>query len=83
MDSAILKTMKETYRKLYGKDAEIKAIHAGLECGILSEPYPNWDMISIGPTIRHPHSPDEKVKVDTVAKFWDFLVAVLKDVPAK
>lgn len=83
MDSAILKTMKETYKKLYGKDAEIKAIHAGLECGILSEPYPSWDMISIGPTIRHPHSPDEKVKIDTVAKFWDFLVAVLKDAPVK
>lgn len=82
MNSAILKTMKETYKKLYGKDAEIKAIHAGLECGILSEPYPSWDMISIGPTIRHPHSPDEKVKIDTVAKFWDFLVAVLKNVPA-
>ena len=83
MDSPILKAMRETYKALYGKEAEIKAIHAGLECGILSEPYPSWDMISIGPTIRHPHSPDEKVKIDTVGKFWDFLVAVLKNAPTK
>ncbi len=82
MESPILKTMLATYKKLYGKDPEVKAIHAGLECGILGGPYPNWDMISFGPTIRHPHSPDEKVKVDTVDKFWKFLLAVLKDAPA-
>lgn len=83
MESAILKTMKESYKELYGKEPEVKAIHAGLECGILSEPYPSWDMISIGPTIRSPHSPDERVKIDTVGKFWNFLMAVLKDAPAK
>ncbi len=59
------------------------ACHAGLECGILGEIYPNWDMISFGPTIRNPHSPDEKVKIDTVAKFWTLLKDVLKDIPVK
>lgn len=83
MESPILKKMQETYQKLYGKIPEIKAIHAGLECGLLGGVYPNWDMISFGPTIRSPHSPDERVNVDTVQKFWDFLVATLKDVPVK
>ena len=59
------------------------ACHAGLECGILGEIYPNWDMISFGPTIRNPHSPDEKVKIDTVAKFWTLLKDVLRDIPVK
>ena len=83
MDSAILKTMQQTYKDLYGHEPAIKAIHAGLECGILGGIYPNWDMISFGPTIRSPHSPDEKVKIDTVQKFWDFLKATLKNVPVK
>jgi dipeptidase D len=83
MDSPILKTMQEVYDKKYGKIPEIKAIHAGLECGILGGKYPNWDMISFGPTIRFPHSPDEKVNVKTVQKFWDFLVATLENIPEK
>lgn len=83
MDSPILKTMQEVYNKKYKKIPEIKAIHAGLECGILGGKYPNWDMISFGPTIRHPHSPDEKVNIPTVKKFWDFLVETLKNIPAK
>ncbi|RUT77924.1 aminoacyl-histidine dipeptidase [Ancylomarina longa] len=83
MDSPILKTMQEVYNNKYGKIPEIKAIHAGLECGLLGAVYPNWDMISFGPTIRYPHSPDEKVKVDTVIKFWDFLVESLKNIPVK
>jgi dipeptidase D len=83
MDSSILKTMQEVYNKKYGKIPEIKAIHAGLECGLLGAVYPHWDMISFGPTIRFPHSPDEKVKIDTVQKFWDFLVETLKNVPVK
>ncbi len=82
-DSPILKTMQEIYNRKFGKIPEIKAIHAGLECGILGGSYPNWDMISFGPTIRYPHSPDEKVNIATVQKFWDFLVATLKDIPAK
>jgi dipeptidase D len=83
MDSAILKTMQDVYNKKYKKIPEIKAIHAGLECGILGGNYPNWDMISFGPTIRFPHSPDEKVNIATVQKFWDFLVATLESIPEK
>lgn len=83
LNSPILTTMQDIYEKLYGKVPTIKAIHAGLECGLLGGVYPNWDMISFGPTIRYPHSPDEKVKIDTVEKFWNFLVETLKNVPAK
>jgi len=81
--SPILKAMLEIYKNKYGKTPEVKAIHAGLECGLLGGVYPNWDMISFGPTIRFPHSPDEKVNIETVGKFWDFLVEVLKEVPKK
>ncbi len=83
MDSPILKTMLKVYEDKYGKVPEIKAIHAGLECGILGGAYPHWDMISFGPTIRFPHSPDEKVNIETVQKFWDFLVETLKNIPEK
>lgn len=83
LNSPILTTMQNVYQKLYGKVPTIKAIHAGLECGLLGGVYPNWDMISFGPTIRYPHSPDEKVKIDTVEKFWNFLVETLKNVPVK
>ena len=81
--SPILKVMQDVYKKKYGKTPEVKAIHAGLECGLLGGVYPNWDMISFGPTIRSPHSPDEKVNIETVNKFWSFLVEVLKEVPKK
>ncbi len=83
MNSPILTAMQNVYNDKFGKIPEIKAIHAGLECGLLGAVYPNWDMISFGPTIRFPHSPDEKVKIDTVAKFWDFLVETLKNIPVK
>jgi dipeptidase D len=83
MDSPILKTCQEVYQKEFGKVPEIKAIHAGLECGLLGGVYPGLDMISFGPTIRFPHSPDEKVEIGTVMKFWEFLVAVLKAIPEK
>lgn len=83
MESPILKTMQQVYQAKYGRIPEIKAIHAGLECGILGGTYPNWDMISFGPTIRFPHSPDEKVNIESVGKFWDFLVETLKNIPAK
>lgn len=83
MASPILKTMIKTYEDMYGKTPEIKGIHAGLECGLLGSVYPNWDMISFGPTIRYPHSPDEKVNIETVQKFWDYIVETLKNVPVK
>ncbi len=81
--SPILKEMKAIYNNRFGKIPDIKAIHAGLECGLLGGVYPNLDMISFGPTIRYPHSPDEKVNIETVQKFWDFLVETLRNVPKK
>ena len=82
-DSPILETMKEVYRVKFGKIPLVKVIHAGLECGILGSNYPNWDMISFGPTIRHPHSPDEKVNIASVGLFWEFLAETLKHCPKK
>ncbi|MCX6231518.1 MAG: aminoacyl-histidine dipeptidase [Bacteroidetes bacterium] len=82
-DSPILKKMLDIYNNQFGKVPKIYAIHAGLECGLLGGVYPNWDMISFGPTIRFPHSPDEKVNIESVNKFWLFLVETLKNVPTK
>jgi dipeptidase D len=79
LSSKILKTAKETYRQLYGKEAAIKAIHAGLECGILGERVPGMDMVSFGPTLEGVHSPDEKIQIDTVEKFWNLLLAILQN----
>jgi dipeptidase D len=81
--SEILKLAGEVYNEKYGKIPEVKAIHAGLECGLLGAVYPQWDMISFGPTIRFPHSPDEKVNIATVAKFYDYLLEMLKKAPLK
>lgn len=83
IESPILKTMKEVYNNKYGKVPEVKVIHAGLECGLIGDASPQLDMISFGPTIRNPHSPDEKVNIETVEKFWDFLVETLKNLPKK
>jgi dipeptidase D len=82
-DSAILKAMQGVYNNRFGKIPEIKAIHAGLECGLLGSVYPGWDMISFGPTIRFPHSPDEKVNIASVDKFWIYLTETLKNAPVK
>ena len=81
--SEILRVMKESYKKLYGKEPEVMAIHAGLECGIIGGIYPGLDMISCGPTLKSPHSPDERCFIPSVQKAWDFLVEVLKDIPEK
>jgi len=70
--------MIEIYRHLFGQEPEVKAVHAGLECGIIGEKYPDLDMISIGPTIRYPHSPEEKVSLSSVEKFWELVVETLK-----
>jgi dipeptidase D len=83
VDSPILKAMKDVYQNKYGKIPAQKVIHAGLECGILGGNYPGLDMISFGPTIRNPHSPDEKVNIKTVGLFWDYLVETLKNAPKK
>lgn len=82
-DSAILQTMSDGYKALYGKTPAIKVIHAGLECGLLGEPYPDMDMISFGPTIRGAHSPDERCHIPSVQKFWDYLLYSLKNIPEK
>jgi len=81
VNSPILNVMKSVYQKMYEAEPHIKAIHAGLECGIINERYPDMDMISFGPTIMGAHSPDERVKIDTVKKFWDLLLNVLKNIP--
>ncbi len=81
--SLILKEMKAVYKKLYGVEPKVSAVHAGLECGLLGGAYPNLDMISCGPTIRFPHSPDEKLNIATVDKCWKFLVDTLKNAPSK
>ncbi|MBE6181394.1 MAG: aminoacyl-histidine dipeptidase [Rikenellaceae bacterium] len=83
MESPILKAMTVSYEELYGVKPAITAIHAGLECGIIGSNYPNLDMISFGPTICYPHSPDEKVEIASVAKFYDFLIHTLRNVPQK
>lgn len=79
-NSAILKVMEGLYKDLFGDKPQVAACHAGLECGIISEHYPGLDMISFGPTIRHPHSPDEKVHIASVGKFWTYLTEALKRV---
>ncbi len=79
MDSKILKVSKESYEKLFNKTPEIKAVHAGLECGLFLTKYPNMDMISIGPTVRGAHSPDERIEISSVPKFWDLLITILAD----
>ena len=81
--SPILHTMKDVYRKLYGREPAVMAIHAGLECGILSGAYPHLDMVSCGPTIMSPHSPDERVGISSVGKCWNFLKAVLEHIPER
>jgi dipeptidase D len=80
--SEILDLMEAKYETLFGNKPKVMAIHAGLECGILGEKYPGLDMISFGPTIKNPHSPDEKVNIASVQKFWKFLLEILKDIPA-
>ncbi|MGM0612694.1 MAG: aminoacyl-histidine dipeptidase [Bacteroidota bacterium] len=83
VNSPILATMKEVYNERFNKTPEVKVIHAGLECGIIKDVYPDLDAISFGPTISYPHSPDEKINIETTQKFWQFLVDTLKKVPKK
>ena len=83
MSSPILHAMKESYKALFGKLPAVTAIHAGLECGIIGGTYPSLDMISFGPTICYPHSPDEKVEIASVERFYNFLTDTLKNAPEK
>jgi dipeptidase D len=79
LQSELLKKVREVYSRVFGKEPEIKAVHAGLECGIIGEKYPGMDMVSFGPTIEHPHSPEERVHLGSVERFWTFLTAALRD----
>ena len=81
--SAILEVAVESYKRLFGVDAKVKAIHAGLECGLFLDKYPTLDMISFGPTLTGVHSPDERMLIPTVEKFWKHLLDILAHVPAK
>lgn len=82
-DSEILKVSEDSYERLFGNKPIVRAIHAGLECGLFLEKYPDMDMISFGPTLRNVHSPDEKINIETVDKFWIHLLDVLKNIPNK
>jgi dipeptidase D len=79
--SEILKISEQVYQRLFKKEPDVKAIHAGLECGLFLQKYPDLDMISFGPTIKGAHTPDERIRIDTVDKFWLFLVEMLKQAP--
>jgi len=83
LSSPILDVCKHQYKACFGEEALVKVIHAGLECGLIGDVYPEMDLISFGPTIRNPHSPDEMLNIPTTVKFWDFLVNVLENVPVK
>ena len=77
LESPLLKKLKDIYRSTFGKEAEVVAIHAGLECGIIGEKFPGMDMISFGPTMKNPHSPEEHVHIGSVEKFWKFLTTAI------
>ena len=79
-NSRLTKFAVETYRNLFGKDPKVLGIHAGLECGLFSERYPNMDMVSFGPTLRGVHTPDERLHIPTVKMVWDHLLAILKTI---
>ena len=74
---------RQSYKNLFGKDPNIRAIHAGLECGLIYEKYKGIDMISFGPTIRGAHTPEEKIEIKTAQMFWDLLIDVIGNIPMK
>ncbi len=80
-NSEILSICEDSYERIFGKKPIVRAIHAGLECGLLLEKYPDMDMISFGPTLRNVHAPDEKINIPTVDMFWQHLLDVLKNIP--
>ena len=80
LDSEILKTVSDVHERIFGKEPHKKAIHAGLECGVIGEKFPGMDMVSFGPQIEHPHSPDERVQIPSVENFYNLIKAVLEDV---
>ena len=83
MNSEILRITRKSYRKLFGKEPAVKAIHAGLECGLIYEKFSGIDMISFGPTIRGAHTPEEKIEISTAKMFWDLLIDVINNIPSE
>jgi dipeptidase D len=81
-NSEILTVAVDSYKRLFGKDPIVRSIHAGLECGLFLEKYPDMDMISFGPTLRDVHSPDERINIETVEKFWKHLVDIIQNIPS-
>ena len=81
--SEILEVVANLYEDLHGEKARVAACHAGLECGILGQNYPEMDMVSFGPTILGAHSPDERASITSTQKFWKFLKEILKNIPKK
>jgi dipeptidase D len=79
MESPLLKLVEKVHEETLGIQPESKAVHAGLECGIIKQKYPTMDVISFGPQIEFPHSPDERVKIESVANFYSLLVGVLRE----
>ena len=82
-NSKLTALVEETYERLFGKKPIVRGIHAGLECGLFSERYPNLDMVSFGPTLRYVHTPDERLLIPTVDMVWRHLLEILKNIPAK
>jgi len=80
LDSKILALSKKIFKEMYGKEPKVEAVHAGLECGIIGEKFPGMDMISIGPTIKYPHSPEEQIHISTVDKFYKYVLKILENV---
>jgi dipeptidase D len=82
-ESKIVEITEASYKKLFNTDPEVLAIHAGLECGLIGDKYPGMDMVSFGPDIKGAHSPDERIEINSVQKFWDLTLDVLKNIPIK
>lgn len=82
-DSKLTDIAVDSYKKLFGKEPIVRGIHAGLECGLFSERYPNLDMVSFGPTLRGVHTPDERLHIPTVEMVWNHLLDILDNIPTK
>ena len=82
-ESPIVKTMVKVYKELFGEDEKVRVIHAGLECGVIGAVYPDMDMVSFGPTLRSPHTPNERCNIPSVAKYYKFVTALLENIPEK
>jgi dipeptidase D len=81
INSEILRITRASYKRLFGREPEVKAIHAGLECGLFYEKFPGIDMISFGPTIKGAHTPEERINIKTTSMFWELLKDVLRNIP--